>query len=63
MDKLYSRSSKTPVLNEDKVKELTAADWSCSISKIAKDQGYSPVYDLENGMAETIAWYKENKWI
>jgi len=63
MDKLYSRSNKTPVLNEDKVKELTAADWSCSISKIAKDQGYSPLYDLENGMAETIAWYKENKWI
>ena len=63
IDKLYSRSSKTPVLNEDKVKELTATDWSCSITKIQQDEGYLPVYDLESGMAETIEWYKKNKWI
>ncbi len=63
MDLLYSRSSKTPVLNEDKVKELTAKDWSCSIEKIKNSEGFSPAYDLKSGMAETIAWYKENKWI
>ena len=63
MDKLYSRSSKTPVLNEDKMKELTAADWSCSIAKLQQETGYKPQYDLESGMAETVAWYKENKWI
>ena len=63
MDKLYSKSSKTPVLNEDKVKELTAKDWSCSIEKIQHNEGFAPVYDLESGMTETIAWYKQNKWI
>ena len=63
MDKLYSRSSKTLVLNEDKIKELTAADWSCSITKIQQDLAYQPVYDLESGMAETIQWYKKNNWI
>jgi len=63
MDKLYSRSSKTPVLNEDKIKELTATDWSCSIEKIQHHQGFIPAYDLESGMAETIAWYRSNKWI
>ncbi|MEO5594793.1 MAG: NAD(P)-dependent oxidoreductase [Chitinophagaceae bacterium] len=63
MDKLYTRSSKTPVLNEDKVKELTATDWSCSITKIQQNEGYLPEYDLEKGMAETIEWYKRNRWI
>jgi len=63
MDTLYSRSSKTPVLNEDKVKELTAKDWSCSIEKIKKNEGFEPAYDLEKGMTETIAWYKLNNWI
>jgi len=63
MDLLYSRSSKTPVLNEDKVKELTATDWSCSIEKIQQQQGFRPAYDLESGMAETVAWYRKQQWI
>jgi nucleoside-diphosphate-sugar epimerase len=63
MDALYVRSSKTPVLNKDKIKELTAADWSCSIVKSQKDLGFVPVYNLESGMAETVEWYKAHKWI
>ena len=63
MDKMYSRSSKTPALNLDKVKELTAKDWSCSIEKARLEAGFSPVYDLETGMAETILWYKANRWL
>ena len=63
MDKLYNKSSKTPVLNAEKVKELTASDWSCNIEKSQRDLNYIPSYDLESGMAETIAWYKKNNWI
>ncbi|MEP6747924.1 MAG: NAD(P)-dependent oxidoreductase [Bacteroidota bacterium] len=63
MDILYSKSSKTPVLNKNKIKELTATDWSCSIEKSKRDFGFSPYYNLEQGMAETVEWYKKNKWI
>jgi nucleoside-diphosphate-sugar epimerase len=63
MDALYSKSHKTPVLNKNKVKELTAADWSCSITKSKKDLDFSPSYNLERGMAETVKWYKANKWM
>ena len=63
MDRLYSRSSKTPVLNLDKVKELTAKDWSVNIEKGRRDLGFQPRYDLDHGMAETIEWYKSNKWL
>jgi len=63
MDVLYSRSRNTPVLNSDKLKELTATDWSCSIEKSRLDLGFQPQYDLERGMAETVQWYKANNWI
>ncbi len=63
MDTLYSRSSKTPVLNLDKVKELTAKNWSVNIEKGRRDLGFQPRYDLDHGMAETIEWYKSNNWL
>lgn len=63
MDVLYRKSRKTPVLNKDKVKELTAMDWSCSIVKIRRDLQYLPSYDLESGMLEAVQWYKKNNWI
>jgi nucleoside-diphosphate-sugar epimerase len=28
-----------------------------------KDLGYGPVYDLPEGMAETVAWYRENGYL
>lgn len=51
-----------PLLNKDKLNELTAANWNCSIEKISQDLGYSPRYDLEKGMQETLDWYIANKW-
>ncbi len=63
MDILYSKSSKIPVLNKDKVKELTASNWGCDIAKSRADLNYQPAYDIETGMAETLQWYREHKWI
>lgn len=51
-----------PLLNRDKLNELTAENWDCNIEKIRKDLGYRPVYDLEKGMRETLDWYTVNKW-
>jgi nucleoside-diphosphate-sugar epimerase len=51
-----------PLLNKDKLNELTAENWNCSIEKIRRDLGYRPLYDLEKGMRETLDWYTTNKW-
>lgn len=51
-----------PALNRNKIAELTA-NWSCSIDSICKDLGFRPRYSLENGLAETIQWYKDNQWL
>lgn len=52
-----------PALNLDKIPELTAANWSCSIDHIKQDLGFTPRYTFESGLAETIQWYKDNQWL
>jgi len=52
-----------PALNQDKLAELTAANWSCSIDSIRKDLGFSPRYTLAQGLDETLQWYKANRWL
>jgi len=59
----YSNSKKTPVLNKEKLNELTAPNWACSIEAAKKDLNYRPVYNLKTGLAESMPWYTENKWL
>lgn len=63
METLYRFSDKAPVLNLEKLNELTAANWSCCIDNVRNDLHYVPRYDLKNGMRRTIEWYRENRWI
>lgn len=63
MDMLYAFSSATPVLNREKLKELTAPNWICSIDAARNNLQYRPQYDLRQGLTETLLWYKENKWL
>ncbi|MBT1704487.1 NAD-dependent epimerase/dehydratase family protein [Chryseosolibacter indicus] len=56
-------SGTTPALNRNKLAELTASNWACSIESLRKDLSFNPVYDLEKGLAETLTWYSENKWL
>jgi UDP-glucose 4-epimerase len=53
----------TPVLNREKLHELMATNWYCSIDEAKHDMGFYPQYDLEAGMKETLAWYKAQKWL
>lgn len=58
-----SLSKKTPALNKEKLNELTAPSWNCSIENIKKDLGFEPKYDLEKGLEETLNWYRTNNWL
>lgn len=60
---LYRRSTKTPVIYPERLHELTAENWACDISKLKDALGYVPKYGLEEGLKETLAWYKVNKWL
>ncbi len=62
-EKIGYLTGKTPVLNRDKIKELTAISWACTIEAAKKDLGFNPRYNLKSGLAETITWYKAHKWL
>ncbi len=54
---------KPPVINRDKVTDLSQAGWTCSIERAKSELGYSPRVELEEGLRETIAWYKSEGWL
>jgi len=60
---LYRNSQKTPVLYPERLNELTAENWGCDISPAERALGFRPKHGLEEGLRETLLWYKENKWL
>ncbi|TWV12253.1 NAD(P)-dependent oxidoreductase [Bacteroidaceae bacterium HV4-6-C5C] len=54
---------KSSTLNSDKYKIMKQRNWQCDIIPAVKDLGFSPEYDLEKGVKETIAWYRNEGWL
>jgi nucleoside-diphosphate-sugar epimerase len=63
MDFAYANSKDTPALNKEKMAELTAINWACTIEAAKADLGYTPEYNLEKGVMQTMKWYKLNNWL
>lgn len=51
-----------PVMNKDKALEMTH-EWICSVDAIKNDLGYTQQVSLEEGITDTIKWYKKHNWI
>jgi len=62
-EKLAAWKGQAATLNRDKLAELTAANWSCSIERLQQDLGFVPRFNLEKGLVQTLQWYKENNWL
>jgi len=60
---VHTFSDGNTVLGPDKIKELTQSCWVCDITKAQRELGFVPRYTLEQGLKETITWYKEQKWL
>ncbi len=52
-----------PTLNTDKYKVLKSTNWRCEFEPLQRDLGFQAEYDLEKGVAETLAWYKKEGWL
>lgn len=52
---------KPSTLNRDKYKIMAQRDWTCDIEPLLNTLEYHPQWQLERGVKETIAWWKENK--
>lgn len=56
-------TGKMNALNDDKFHILSQRNWQCDIEPAKRDFDYQPEWKLEQGVAATIKWYKENGWI
>lgn len=63
LEKSYDVFNKVPALNKDKIQELTALNWNCSIHKATHELGFNPSYTLQEGLTQTLQWYKKHKWL
>lgn len=51
-----------PVLNREKAVEL-GGRWTCDHTKAMEHLGYAPKIGIEDGIRDTIRWYKDNDWL
>jgi len=56
-------SDKPPVFNYEKGIDFIQDYWICSTEKAKRDFGYRQMMSIEDGMQNTIEWYKQNKWL
>jgi nucleoside-diphosphate-sugar epimerase len=54
---------KPPVINRDKVRDLSQVSWGCSIERAERELGYSQRVPIEEGLRSTIDWYKQEGWL
>ncbi len=52
-----------PALNREKALEIRDACKICSVEKAQRDFGYTQQVALEDGIAETITWYRKKGWL
>jgi nucleoside-diphosphate-sugar epimerase len=56
-------SKKPPILDFEKGRDIVQAGWICDVTKAKQDLGYKQTVSLEEGVRETIAWYREHGWL
>jgi dihydroflavonol-4-reductase len=54
---------KPPVINRDKVTDLSQTFWGCSIERAKSELGYSQQVSLDEGLEGTVEWYKREGWL
>ncbi|WP_457652749.1 NAD-dependent epimerase/dehydratase family protein [Rhodocaloribacter sp.] len=52
-----------PPLNREKAREIRRACKMCSVEKARRHFGYRQTVSLEDGIRETIAWYRAEGWL
>ena len=50
-------------LDRSKYRELTSGGFACEVGKARRLLQLEPAIDLEEGFAETAAWYRDHGWI
>jgi dihydroflavonol-4-reductase len=54
---------KPALLNIEKARDLVQRAWTCSIEKAKRELGYREELTIEEGIKDTVKWYRENGWL
>lgn len=60
---ISSFTNKPALVNNQKIIEMQQDFWTCSPDRAKKELNFESQISLEDGIRETIAWYKEHKWL
>jgi len=55
--------NKPPVINRDKVTDLSQNSWVCSVDRAVRELGYKQKVQLREGLSETANWYRQEGWL
>jgi nucleoside-diphosphate-sugar epimerase len=56
-------TGRATLFSRDKLNEFVQPAWVCSGARIHEELGFQPQYTLEQGLAETWRWYREQHWV
>jgi dihydroflavonol-4-reductase len=56
-------SSKPALINFEKARDMVQNYWTCDSSKAKRDFGYEQEISLEEGIVDTIEWYRAAGWL
>jgi nucleoside-diphosphate-sugar epimerase len=51
------------MLNSQKLREILHDDWSVPAAEVARPPGWTPVFGLQDGFADAVAWYRRAGWL
>ncbi len=64
LSEMSNKSSPTPPpLNREKVKDIVQDYWICTAEKARNELGFKEKIGIEEGIQETVSWYKEKGWL
>ena len=56
-------SRKPALLNIEKARDIVQRAWTCSIEKARRELGYREGLTIEEGIRDTVTWYREHGWL
>ncbi|MBI1804043.1 MAG: NAD-dependent epimerase/dehydratase family protein [Ignavibacteria bacterium] len=56
-------SSKPVLLNFEKARDIVQDAWTCDISKATRELGFREAFTLEEGIRNTVEWYRQQGWL
>ena len=59
----WALTGKTQIVSRRKMRDLLQPRWTCCWEKARLELGYEPHLDLEEGLRQTAAWYREQGWL